>query len=218
MAQTRDTPTTPKGHVPPIIAHGGIAIVYRPLRELVPYIRNARTHTPAQISKIGASLQTFGWTNPMLIAGDDMIAGHARLQAAMGLAERGESIPRNPDPWTGPTVDLSHLNDGERRAYILTDNRTAEEAGWDKELLAIEFEALKAADMGLLGITAFDPSEISTIMAGWSPEMGQINDTEANLSDMLATIRVKCAKPDFDAVLAAIKEAIKGMEGVSIAQ
>lgn len=196
----------------------GIAIVYRPLRELVPYIRNARTHTPAQVEKIAASLQAFGWTNPMLIAGDDMIAGHARLRASIRLAERGEAIPRNLDPWMGPTVDLSHLNEGERRAYILTDNRTAEEAGWDRELLAIELEALKATDLRLLGITAFDPTEISTIMAGWAPEMGRVNDTDAHMADMLATIRVKCPKARADDVLAAVQEAVKGMEGVTVAQ
>lgn len=206
---------TPRS-TPPPEAHLGLTIVYRPLRELVPYVRNARTHTPGQIDKIKASLKKFGWTNPMLIADNGMIAGHARLQSAIALAEAGETIRRNRDPWMGPTVDLSHLDEEERRTYILTDNRTAEDAGWDKELLAVEFNALKASNLIDLGLTGFDATEIQTIMTGWNPDMDRINNTDAAMSDLLALIRVKCPKEQAESVEAAVRAAVMQFEGVTV--
>ena len=219
MSQKREATGQGRNPIlPPADIQRGLQIVYRPLRELVPYVRNARTHTPAQVEKIAASLQTFGWTNSMLIAGDDMIAGHARLAAATKLAEAGLAIPRNADPWMGPTVDLSALTEGERRTYILTDNRTAEEAGWDRELLAIELEAISAIDVKLLGYTAFDPKEISTIMQGWRPDMDKIDATEAAMADMTSLIKVRCPKTVVDECLAKVRAALDGIEGVSIDQ
>src|ERR1700733_6636703 len=83
-----------------------LTITYRSLKELVPYARNARRHSAKQIGQLRASLARFGWTNPMLIADGVMIAGHGRLQAAIAMAGANQPIRRNPDPWTGPTVDL----------------------------------------------------------------------------------------------------------------
>ncbi|WP_244829213.1 site-specific DNA-methyltransferase [Caballeronia sp. TF1N1] len=128
-------------------------LVQRAIAELVPYERNARTHAPAQISLLVASLREFGFTNPVLIDDHDrVIAGHGRLAAAqaIGMAEV-------------PCVVLSHLSDAQRRAYILADNQLAERAGWDPELLAFELGALR--DDGFdLALTGFDGSELERLL------------------------------------------------------
>lgn len=146
-----------------------LAIEYRPLAELKPYARNARTHTPAQITKIRESLAKYGWTNPMLIADNGMIAGHARLIAAIQMAEQGQPIRSNEDPWAGPTVDLSHLSGAERKAYILADNRLALDAGWDNELLRLEFTDLKVSGFDL-ALTGFDAAQVGDILKGTGGE------------------------------------------------
>ncbi len=128
-------------------------IVERAVTDLVPYERNARTHSPAQVALLVASLQEFGFTNPVLIDDQDrVIAGHGRLLAAraLGLAEV-------------PCVVLSHLTDAQRRAYILADNQLAERAGWDRELLALELGALR--DDGFdLALTGFEASELERLI------------------------------------------------------
>ena len=95
--------------------------------ELVPYARNARTHSEAQVAQIAAPIREFGFTNPLLVDGErGVIAGHGRLLAArkLGLAEV-------------PTIELGHLTPSQRRAYALADNRLALSAGWDEDLLRI---------------------------------------------------------------------------------
>ena len=99
---------------------------------LKPYARNARTHTNKQIRQIAASIETFGWTNPILIDQDrQIVAGHGRLAAAklLGLEEI-------------PAIRLSDLSKAQVQAYVIADNRLAELAGWDEELLSIEMKAL----------------------------------------------------------------------------
>jgi ParB-like chromosome segregation protein Spo0J len=140
-----------------------LEIVYRPLADLVPYARNARVHSPSQVKQLQASLIEFGWTNPMLVADSTMIAGHGRLAAAMGLLASGATIPGNADPACGPTIDLSHLSTAQRRAYILADNRLAEEATWDSSLLRIEIADLN--DDGFnLALTGFDLDELTSLL------------------------------------------------------
>src|SRR5258705_13293655 len=103
-----------------------------PPHALRPYRRNARTHSKGQIKQIAASMKRFGFTNPILVSDDyEIIAGHGRFEAAKLLGLAG-----------GPVVRLSHLREDERRAYVLADNRLAEKAGWDREILAIELEGL----------------------------------------------------------------------------
>ncbi|SPB18547.1 DNA methylase N-4/N-6 domain-containing protein [Caballeronia novacaledonica] len=128
-------------------------LVQRSLADLVPYERNARAHSPAQIDLLVASLREFGFTNPVLI--DDrnrVIAGHGRLLAAqaIGMAEV-------------PCVVLSHLTEVQRRAYILADNQLAERAGWDRELLALELGALR--DDGFdLALTGFESKDLERLI------------------------------------------------------
>jgi DNA modification methylase len=129
---------------------------YKPasVAELVPYARNARTHSEAQVAQIAASIREFGFTNPILVDGDrGIIAGHGRLLAArkLGLTEV-------------PTIELSHLTEAQRRAYILADNRLALSAGWDDDLLRIELGELQAEGFDL-SLTGFDLGEIEALFA-----------------------------------------------------
>jgi DNA modification methylase len=118
---------------------------------LIPYERNARTHSPAQIDKLCGLIREFGWTNPILVAGNHILAGHARQVAALKLG-----LDRV------PVIDLSHLTKLQRRAYILADNRSAIDAGWDDELLTLELGDLQEAGFDL-ALTGFDLGELATL-------------------------------------------------------
>ena len=104
-----------------------------PLSKLVPYINNARTHSPEQVTKLRSSLREFGFVNPVIIDRDyGIIAGHGRVMAAK---EEGiEEVP---------CVFVDYLTEAQKKAYIIADNRFAQDAGWDEELLRIEIEALQ---------------------------------------------------------------------------
>jgi DNA modification methylase len=123
------------------------------LCELRPHPNNTRTHSKKQIRQIARSIEKFGFCNPVLV--DDakqIIAGHGRVEAAKLLGLE-----------TVPTCRLSHLNDAEKRAYILADNRLAEKAGWDKELLAIELQGLIELDVDI-EVTGFETADIDLIL------------------------------------------------------
>jgi DNA modification methylase len=131
----------------------GLRLEHRSVEELVPYARNARTHSAAQVALIAGSIREYGFTNPVLVDGDNgIIAGHGRVLAArkLGLA-------------SVPVIELAHLSKCQRRAYILADNRLAEQAGWDKEMLALE-----AADLSEIGVDlaslGFDAAEIDALL------------------------------------------------------
>jgi DNA modification methylase len=126
-----------------------------PTARLVPYARNARTHSDAQVAQIAASIAEFGFTNPILAGGDGVIvAGHGRLAAAqkLGLA-------------TVPVVVLDHLTPTQRRALVIADNRIAENAGWDEAMLRVELEALQLEGFDL-DITGFDADALADLLAG----------------------------------------------------
>ena len=122
---------------------------------LIPYARNSRTHSDAQVAQIAASIKEFGFTNPVLIDADGgIIAGHGRVMGArqLGLAEV-------------PCIRLGHLTDAQRRAYVIADNRLALNAGWDDAMLALEMRDLM--DEGYdVGLTGFDLKEIDALLAG----------------------------------------------------
>ena len=124
-----------------------------PIARLRPYAGNARTHSRRQIRKIAASIERFGFVNPVLVDQDNMIiAGHGRVAAAKLLG------------WTdAPTLRIEHLGEAEKRAYILADNRLAEEAGWDQEMLAIELQGLIEIDFSV-ELTGFDTAEVDRIL------------------------------------------------------
>lgn len=126
-----------------------------PTAKLVPYARNARTHSDTQVAQIAASIAEFGFTNPILAGTDGVIvAGHGRLAAAQKL---GLS--------TVPVVVLDHLTATQRRALVIADNRIAENAGWDDAMLRIELVTLQDGDFDV-SLTGFDADALAELMAG----------------------------------------------------
>ena len=123
-----------------------------PLSKLVPYINNARTHSPEQVTKLRSSLREFGFVNPVIIDRDyGIIAGHGRVMAAK---EEGiEEVP---------CVFVDYLTEAQKKAYIIADNRFAQDAVWDEELLRIEIEALQGMDFDV-GLTGFNDDEIADL-------------------------------------------------------
>src|SRR3954468_24371390 len=129
-----------------------VTIATTPVASLRPYPGNARTQSKKQARQSAESIQKFGFTNPVLISDDDeIIAGHGRVEAAhlLGL----QSVP---------TLRLSHLNAAQRRAYVIADNKLALNAGWDREVLAIELQALVDLDFDV-EITGFSLAEVDLL-------------------------------------------------------
>jgi ParB-like chromosome segregation protein Spo0J len=132
-----------------------MAIEAMAVARLRPFAKNARVHSKRQIRQIADSIQRFGFTNPVLISDDAVvIAGHGRVQAAklLGL----ENVP---------TLRLSHLNAAQCRAYVLADNKLALNAGWDREVLAIELQALVDLEFDV-EVTGFSLAEIDVLLDG----------------------------------------------------
>jgi hypothetical protein len=147
-----------------------LKIVYKKTADLIPYARNSRTHDEAQIAQIAASIKEFGWTNPILLDGENgIIAGHGRVMAAQKLNE--DKVP---------TIELAHLNDIQKRAYIIADNKLALNAGWDNQMLALEIDDLKDAgfDLDLIGFSIDEIEELNVNDAELQPEK-----TKGNLAD-----------------------------------
>ncbi|ASJ25708.1 site-specific DNA-methyltransferase [Laribacter hongkongensis] len=146
-----------------------------PTEKLVPYARNARTHSEEQVAQIAASIVEFGFTNPILAGSDGVIvAGHGRLAAAQKLGLD-----------TVPVVVLDHLTPTQRRALIIADNRIAENAGWDDAMLRIELQSLQEDGFNL-DITGFDVDALAEIMAGEETTVDGNTDDDA-VPEVLAT-------------------------------
>jgi DNA modification methylase len=129
-----------------------LTISYRPAVALIPYARNARTHSDAQVAQIAASIREYGWTNPILVdAESGIIAGHGRLLAArkLGMSEV-------------PVIELAGLSEAQKRALVIADNKLALNAGWDSELLALEFGDLVSLGFDL-SLTGFGEDEIASL-------------------------------------------------------
>ena len=126
-----------------------LEVKYRNTDELIPYARNARTHSESQIAQIAASIKEFGFNNPILLDGDNgVIAGHGRLLAAQKLGLKQV-----------PCIELSHLTETQKKDYILADNKIALNSGWDFDTLSIELEDLKLNDINV-ELTGFNLEEI----------------------------------------------------------
>ena len=144
-----------------------LQIAWRPLGELIPYARNPRTHSDAQVAQIAASIREFGWTNPVLVDGSNgIIAGHGRVLAARKLGlERA------------PVIELAHMSEAQKRAYVLADNQLALNAGWDEALLRLELADLR--DLGVdLGLIGFGEGELERLLAG-EGKVGLTEDDDA---------------------------------------
>ena len=143
-------------------------VAHWPTARLVPYARNARTHSEEQVAQIAASIVEFGFTNPILAGSDGVIvAGHGRLAAAQKLGL--ESVP---------VVVLDHLTPTQRRALIIADNRIAENAGWDDAMLRIELQSLQEDGFNL-DITGFDADALAELMAGEETTVDGNTDEDA---------------------------------------
>jgi len=120
---------------------------------LIPYAKNSRTHDDAQVAQIAASIKEFGWTNPILVDGDKgVIAGHGRLLAARKLGH--DKVP---------VIELKHMTEAQKKAYVIADNKLALNAGWDTAMLSIEMQDLEdeGFDLALLG---FDDKELNALL------------------------------------------------------
>ena len=156
-----------KGGFMPSIKWPADRVERRSIDDLIPYARNARTHSEAQIAQIAASMCEWGWTNPVLIdSGGQILAGHGRVLAArtLGFQECPVMIA---DGWT----------QAQKRAYILADNRIAENSGWDQELLRLELDALQDEHFDL-SLTGFDADDLADLLADEDRQAGQTDDDQ----------------------------------------
>jgi hypothetical protein len=152
------TNSTYQSQLRPIEAVAELSISYRSIESLKPYPGNARTHTPAQIRKLKESIRVFGFVNPVLIHTDGtIIAGHGRVQAAklLGMTEL-------------PTICLESLTPDQVRAYVIADNRLAQDAGWDEQILKIELQHLSLITDFDVTITGFEIPEVDIILGAES--------------------------------------------------
>jgi ParB-like chromosome segregation protein Spo0J len=142
-----------------------LQVQLRPVSALIPYPKNARTHSDEQVSQIARSIEEFGWTNPILVDRNNVIiAGHARLLAAkkLKLVEV-------------PVIVLGHLPDAQRRALVIADNQLALGAGWDEEMLRVELRMLEAEDYDL-DLIGFGESELAELLADDSDYAGHADE------------------------------------------
>lgn len=123
------------------------------VEKLIPYVRNSRTHSDAQVAQIAASIKEFGWTNPILVDGENgIIAGHGRLLAARKLGAKDV-----------PVIELAHLTESQKRAYVIADNQLAINAGWDTAMLTLELADLKESEFDL-DLIGFDAKELEKLL------------------------------------------------------
>ena len=168
-----------------------LKIEQRAIEALIPYARNSRTHSEAQVAQIAASIREFGFTNPVLIDADGgIIAGHGRVMAARKLGLKDV-----------PCIALGHLTAAQRKAYIIADNRLALNAGWDEELLAVELSALDDSgfDVGLVGFSDADMERLLGLTDS-NETGGQAgnSDTGINYQEKFAVL-VHCKNEDHQA-------------------
>ena len=180
-----------------------------PISRLVPYERNARTHSPEQVAQIVASIREFGFTAPILVDGQDgILAGHGRLQAAkdLGLTEV-------------PVVVLDHLTPAQKRAYVIADNKLALNASWDVDMLAMEVDALREQDFNL-DLLGFSDEELKGLAEdGWATDIEEaVEKHDENTDGIEGKIVIRCQGLDRDDLIDHLQRAIdeSGIEGVAI--
>ena len=158
-----------------------------PTSDLIPYARNARTHSDAQVAQIAGSIQEFGFCNPVLIDGQNgIIAGHGRVRAADRLKLQ-----------TVPCIRLDHLSDAQKRAYILADNRIALNSGWDEAMLANELQDLHADEIDL-GLTGFDAGELSRLLGLGDEEIDLPDSSTQEINTDNFQMQCKCPRCQFE--------------------
>lgn len=177
--------------------------------KLKPYKNNARTHSEEQVIQIMNSIKEFGFNNPILVdSGEGIIAGHGRFEAAQKLGL--EKVP---------VIVLDHLTDKQRRAYIIADNKIAENSDWDEDLLAQEIEALMEDDFDV-EVTGFTEKEIEGLIEDgeWESDIESVEKVEKNLTGINAVVKVICPSEMKTEVKNFIVEQIinSGFEGIQV--
>ena len=165
----------------------GFPIIKRLTKDLIPYARNSRTHSDEQVSQICSSIKEFGFTNPIIIDEDNgIIAGHGRIMAATKLKIKEV-----------PCIQVSGWSEAQKKAYVIADNKLALNAGWDEEMLALEFEELQCMDFDL-ELTGFSLGEIGSFFETENFEAG--TEQEQGKLDELSPKMVSCphCNRDFD--------------------
>jgi ParB-like chromosome segregation protein Spo0J len=166
-----------------------VKITQKKVTELIPYVKNSRTHSDEQVAQIAASIKEFGWTNPILVDGSNgIIAGHGRLMAARKLGYKEV-----------PTIELADLTETQKKAYIIADNRLALNAGWDNEMLTIELNDL-LTDGFALEMLGFDSTEMQTLING-GPDFEPATEEDQGKLDQLDPKWIACPHcgKEFDA-------------------
>lgn len=153
-----------------------LAIKYKTTEELIPYALNSRTHSESQVAQLAASIREFGFTNPILLDGDNgILAGHGRVMAARLLKLE-----------TVPTIEIAHLSDTQKKAYVIADNKLALNAGWDMDILGLEIEELKNCDFEI-ELLGFDESELVKSAIDYS--VLDDEDVDEKIQDMADGVR-----------------------------
>ena len=156
-----------------------IEIIFQPTGDLIPYARNSRTHSDEQVAQIAGSIKEFGFTNPVLVDGQNgIIAGHGRILAAHKLGM--DSVP---------TICLDYLTEAQKKAYVIADNKLALNAGWDEELLGIELSDLREMDFDL-SLTGFNGDEIEQALN--PPDFDPGTEEDQGALDELSPKLVTC--------------------------
>jgi ParB-like chromosome segregation protein Spo0J len=174
-----------------------LKITYKKTEDLIPYARNSRTHDESQVAQIAASIKEFGWTNPILLDGENgIIAGHGRVLAAQKLGETKV-----------PTIELAHMTDIQKRAYIIADNKLALNAGWDTNMLALEFAELQAFDFDAT-ITGFDIKSIESILTQDEKELGLLPEEKLDnfLNGDTKILRLAYDEQEFEIMVTSLQE------------
>lgn len=166
-----------------------LEIIYKDINTLIPYINNTRTHSKEQIEQVKASIKEFGMCTPVGIHNDTLVYGHARVQSMKELGYK-----------EAPTVDLSHLTEAQKKAYIIADNKIALNAGWNEELLKLEIESLKELDfdLDLLGFDDDDLKNINNFDENISFEDWQLDVPESKKEKKDGEKKCKCPACGFE--------------------
>lgn len=161
-----------------------LAIEYESVEALIPYAANSRTHSDAQVAQIAASIKEFGWTNPILIDGDNtIIAGHGRLLAARKLGMKQV-----------PAIRIGHLSKAQQRALVIADNQLAMNAGWDMDMLKAEIEGLKLEDFDV-DLLGFSDDELKDIFSKLEDEIASLDSDKYTTKIAVPIYEVKGEKP-----------------------
>ena len=159
-------------------------ITQKKVDNLIPYINNSRTHSDEQVAQRAASIKEFGWTNPILVDGDNsIIAGHGRLLAARKLGYKEV-----------PTIELADLTETQKKAYIIADNKLALNAGWDNEILSIELGSLQSANFNI-ELLGFDAIELSDL---FDEQIKELKSNTEEIDPDEYDMNCKCPKCGFE--------------------